>query len=82
MLRPNINKQQPGDIYHQVWQHSTSLQVSLDPFKQFLREQFLKKSGAREFFMSISHDEVNGLTFHAAKRRPSGRGLLAFFLSR
>jgi hypothetical protein len=80
MLRPSINEQQPGDIYHQVWQQSTALQVSLDPFEQFLREQFLKKSGVREFFMSISHDEVNNrLTFDAAKRRPSGRGLFGLF---
>jgi len=80
MLRPSINEQQPGDIYQQVWQHSTSLQVSLDPFKQFLREEFLKKSGVREFFMSISHDEENHrLTFDAAKRRPSGQNLLALF---
>jgi hypothetical protein len=79
MLCPGINEQQPGDIYHQVWQHYTAVQVSLDPFKHFLREEFLKFR-AREFFMSISHDEVNDrLTFYAAKRRPSGQDLLAFF---
>ena len=80
MLCPSINEQQPGGIYHQVWQHSTSLQVSLDPFEQFLREQFLKKSGVREFFLSISHDEKNHrLTFDAAKPRPSGGGLMGLF---
>jgi len=79
MLCPSINEQQPGGIYHQVWQHSTAVQVVLDPFEQFLREQFLKKSGVREFFMSISHDEVNHrLTFDAAEHRPSGGGLPAF----